>query len=110
MQKVLSPLKMQSERTIHSYRYPYSGMEVSCNRSIHLSKKNLCYHNRPVFMVPSHEANKRRNHEIILDALEDIFSDFGIPETIISDSGPCYRSQEFKAFCMKFEIKHVTGS
>ena len=31
----------------------------------------------------------RESMKLVLDALKDIFSDFGIPETIISDNGPC---------------------
>ena len=41
--------------------------------------------------------------------LKDVFSDFGIPEAIISDNGPCYKSQKFNSFCAKFEINHITG-
>ena len=48
--------------------------------------------------------------KLVLDALKDIFSDFGIPEAIISDNGPCYKSQEFNSFCAKFEINHITGA
>ena len=47
---------------------------------------------------------------MVLDALKNIFSDFGIPETIISDNGLCYKSQEFNNFCAKFEINHITGA
>ena len=50
------------------------------------------------------------NTKLVLEALKSIFSDFGIPETIISDNGPCYKSQEFNIFCSRFDIKHVTGS
>ena len=48
--------------------------------------------------------------KLVLDALKDIFSDFGIPKSIISNNGPCYRSQEFSKFCSRFEIKHITGA
>ena len=48
--------------------------------------------------------------KLVLDALKDVFSDFGIPETIISDNGPCYKSQEFNEFCARFEINHITGA
>ena len=48
--------------------------------------------------------------KLILDALKDIFSDFGIPESIISDNGPCYKSQEFNTFHAKFKISHITGA
>ena len=48
--------------------------------------------------------------KLVLDALKDVFSDFGIPEMIISDNGPCYKSQEFNNFCARFEIDHTTGA
>ena len=48
--------------------------------------------------------------KLVLDALKNVFSDFGIPETIISDNGPYYKSQEFNNFCAKFEINHITGA
>ena len=48
--------------------------------------------------------------KLVLDALKDVFSNFGIPVTIISDNGPCYKSQEFNNFCARFEINHITGA
>ena len=48
--------------------------------------------------------------KLVLDALKDIFSYFCIPETIISDNGSCYKSQEFSNFCARFKITHITGA
>ena len=42
--------------------------------------------------------------------MKDILSNFGIPEVIISDNGPCYKSQKFNNFCVKFDILHQTGA
>ena len=50
------------------------------------------------------------NMKLVLDTLKGVFSDFGIPETIVSDNGPCYKSQEFNNFCARFEINHITGA
>ena len=47
---------------------------------------------------------------LVLDALKDVFSNFGIPEIIISDNGLCYKSHEFNEFCVRFEINHTTGA
>ena len=62
----------------------------------------------------SHFAVVRQLHgestKLVLDALKNVFSNFGIPETIISDNGPCYKSQEFNNFCAKFVINHITGA
>ena len=49
-----------------------------------------------------------KNTKLVLDALKDVFSNFGIPDTIISDNGLCYKSQEFNSFCARFEINHIT--
>ena len=48
--------------------------------------------------------------KLVLNALKGIFSGFAIPEVIISDNGPCYKSQEFNDFCAKFDIVHQTGA
>ena len=48
--------------------------------------------------------------KVILNALKGVFSDFGIPEVIISDNGPCYKSEEFHSFSARFDILHQTGA
>ena len=47
---------------------------------------------------------------VVVEAIKDILCDFGMPETIITDNGSCYKSQEFLNFCARFEIEHITGS
>ena len=42
--------------------------------------------------------------KLVLNALKDVFSDFVIPQVIISDDGPCYKSEEFHSFYAKFDI------
>ena len=42
-------------------------------------------------------------------ALKDI-SRFGIPETVVSDNGPQYSSQEFVGFASAYDFCHVTSS
>lgn len=38
------------------------------------------------------------------------FGRYGIPETVISDNGPQFRSQEFTAFTKEWDFTHVTSS
>ena len=85
-------------------------MKDSHNRSIHVSRKTYIliidlFSRFPVVRQLCGESIK-----LVLDALKDVFSDFGIPETIIIDNGPCYKSQEFRDFCAKFKISHITGA
>ena len=42
--------------------------------------------------------------------LKSIFARHGIPETVLSDRGPQYRSAEFKTFANAYGFHHVTSS
>lgn len=46
----------------------------------------------------------------VIKELKDMFTDFGIPERLITDNGPQYGSQEFRNFCMDYKIQHTTSS
>ena len=46
----------------------------------------------------------------LITALKEIFSRFRIPETVVSDNGPQYSSQEFAAFASTYDFSHVTIS
>ncbi len=45
-----------------------------------------------------------------ITALRQIFSRFGIPDTLVSDNGPQFVSQEFHKFCTENGIHHVTSA
>jgi len=47
---------------------------------------------------------------LVIEHLKQIFSEQGIPSKIISDNGPQYAAEEFKMFCKKWNIEHVTSS
>ncbi|XP_062381423.1 uncharacterized protein LOC134069477 [Sardina pilchardus] len=38
------------------------------------------------------------------------FARYGIPDTVVSDNGPCYSSTEFRLFADEWDFKHVTSS
>lgn len=46
----------------------------------------------------------------VIDALKKIFSTHGIPDSLVSDNGPCFNSSEFKNFCKKWQFRHITTS
>jgi len=49
------------------------------------------------------------SHRVIC-CLREVFSRFGLPETIVSDNGPQFTSQEFATFCRSNGIRHSTSS
>lgn len=42
--------------------------------------------------------------------LKEIFCTFGNPCRLVSDRGTCFTSQEFKRFCLEFEIQHILNA
>lgn len=46
----------------------------------------------------------------IVAAMKLAFARHGIPDTIISDNGPQYSSQEFKEFTKDYDFKDITCS
>ncbi|XP_045541419.1 uncharacterized protein LOC123722901 [Papilio machaon] len=48
--------------------------------------------------------------DVIVNHLKNIFSRFGIPETVMSDNGPEFNSKEFRLFAREWNFKHITSS
>ena len=46
----------------------------------------------------------------IIEAVKAVFSRHGIPETVISDNGPQFSSQEFANFASQYNFQHRTSS
>ena len=47
---------------------------------------------------------------IVIEELRTVFAKFGLPETIVTNNGTGFVSQEFKAFLRKNGIKHIITS
>ena len=41
---------------------------------------------------------------------KNIFATFGVPQLIISDNGPKYKSEKFKQFAKDLDFKHIITS
>ena len=48
--------------------------------------------------------------ETVTKVLNNIFRKLGLAEKIISDNGPCFRSNHFRRFCDQLDVGHVTSS
>ena len=46
----------------------------------------------------------------IADHVKQIFAEYGWPDTLISDNGPCYASKVFKGLMAEYHVNHITSS
>ena len=46
----------------------------------------------------------------VITRMKSIFARHGIPETVVSDNGLQYASEEYKKFAEAYQFKHVTSS
>ena len=56
------------------------------------------------------ERVKGTSSQPVIQALKMIFGCHGIPDSVISDNGPAYASEEFKRFAEQWEFQHITTS
>lgn len=48
--------------------------------------------------------------QCVINALKKLFSIHGIPDSLVSDNGPCFNSWEFKKFCLDWKIRSIKTS
>ena len=46
----------------------------------------------------------------IADHFKQIFAEYGWPNTIVSDNGPCYASEIFTGLMKEYQVNHITSS
>lgn len=45
-----------------------------------------------------------------IDILKQVFSEYGVPKTVMSDNGPQFASKEFEAFANQYCFDHISSS
>ena len=45
----------------------------------------------------------------LIGHLKVIFSEYGWPDTIVSDNGPCYMAEAFTKTMQKYRVNHITS-
>ena len=55
-------------------------------------------------------ASKNLTSSKTVEHLRKTFSNFGLPEELVSDNGPCFTSKEFKSFVDSNSIKHTLSA
>ena len=53
---------------------------------------------------------KTATSSAVIELSRVLFSQFGIPEVLVTDNGPCFVSEEFEIFLVKNGIKHITSA
>ena len=47
---------------------------------------------------------------VVVEHLRTLFAQFGVPETVVSDNGSCFVSEEFSTFLLGNGVKHITSA
>ena len=53
---------------------------------------------------------RKIDQRAVTTAFEEIFTERGYPDELVSDNGPCYRGEQFSEFLRRKGIKHTTSS
>ena len=46
----------------------------------------------------------------VINHFKCIFSEYGWPDTLVSDNGPCYASEAFTKIMQEYHVNHITSS
>ena len=79
---------------------------------------DLCYFSSRVLLVVSDyfsnfiEVNSvsAENSKAVIRSLMAMFSQYGVPDSVVTDNGPCFASSEFSKFASQWNFQHVTSS
>ena len=63
-------------------------------------------HSRWIEAYPTESASS----SAVIELSRVLFSQFGIPEVLVTDNGPCFVSEEFEIFLAKNGVKHITSA
>ena len=48
--------------------------------------------------------------KVVIEQMKSIFSNYGVPDSLITDNGLCYDSKEFKQLSQKYSFEYVSSS
>ena len=46
----------------------------------------------------------------VTEHFKSIFSEYGWPDTLVSDNGPCYTAEMFTDLMKEYAVNHITSS
>lgn len=53
---------------------------------------------------------RSENSKVVIRSLMAMFSRYGVPDSIVTDNGPCFASSEFATFVKQWNFQHITSS
>ena len=63
-------------------------------------------HSRWIEAYPTESATS----SVVIELLQALFSQFGIPKVLVTDNGPCFVSEEYEIFMAKNGVKYITSA
>ena len=63
-------------------------------------------HSKWIEAIPTESATS----SVVIESSRVLFSQFGLPEVLVTDNGPCFVGEDFEIFLAKNGIKHITSA
>ena len=104
---------------IHANKKPrVPNRQVSAFRPMEVIGADLMHYNGKTILVLvdyfsgylSTDFMSTETSDAVIRSLNNHLRKFGLAERIISDNGPCFKSEKFRDFCEELSIKHTTSS
>ena len=96
---------------------PGLGQEVPTKPWVKIATDIFMFYNHNYLLVVNYISHFPIIHQltsmtakVVTEHLNVIFSEFGVPDVLVSDNGPCYIGEYFKAAMSKRGITHITTS
>ena len=79
---------------------------------------DICFHSSQILLVVSDyfsnfievDSLSSETSKSVIRSFMDMFSLFGVPDTLVTDNGPCFASSEFAKFADQWNFQDVTSS
>ena len=75
------------------------------------------YESQPYLLIVNYTSRfpivrklKSMSAQHIIEHFKSIFSEYGWPDTLVSDNGPCYAAEAFSNLMKEYAVNHITSS
>ena len=90
---------------------PSLGQEIPTRPWVKLATDIFTFNNENDLLIVDYiRCLSNMTEKMVAEHMKAIFSELGVPKTLVSDNGPCYTGDQFKKTMSHLGITHITTS